>query len=126
MLFPCKGVVTTGLRKAVGVCERPAERTGKVLTDRAGTVFGEVLRRHVSGNRSNMAGDEAESSWRPLCPPSMEGKMKQGKSQGLHCVLGASPSFNTNIAYKPIPRFPISAGHGGQGRPHPLKLALPA
>lgn len=59
---PLHGSGHNRIKKSSGICEWWAVRTGRILTDRAGTVLGEVLRRHVSGNRSNMAGDEAKGA----------------------------------------------------------------
>lgn len=50
----------------------------------------------VSGSRSHLEGDEAkrEAGGHPTWPPSMEGTIKLGKSQGLHRILDFFPSFN--------------------------------
>lgn len=53
----------------------------QALTGRDGTVFGEVLRRCMSRNRSTVVGDEAEGEAAGHVAPSMEGTIKLGKSQ---------------------------------------------
>lgn len=103
--------------------ELVGSKTGRVLrTGRDGTVFGDVLRRCISRNRSAMVGEEAEGeTGGPPWSPSMEGTIKFGKSQRLHLIVNFFPSFNKILSASSSLVLPGVLGMVGQGGALPFR-----